>query len=126
MRLISWNVNGRYGPALAKQIAAVSEESPDLVALQHRLGRCPVARHPTDRLGQVVEVGHVERRRERWLGLGLLNIRVIHITRLCVSRLIDLLYRAEHSTRIRSSAFALALMRLIIQLSCACLFSSLN
>ena len=25
MRLISWNVNGRYGPALAKQIAAVSE-----------------------------------------------------------------------------------------------------
>ena len=34
MRLISWNVNGRYGPALERQIAAVAERSPDLVALQ--------------------------------------------------------------------------------------------
>ena len=34
LRLISWNVNGRYGRALAKQIAAVCERSPDVVALQ--------------------------------------------------------------------------------------------
>ena len=34
MRVISWNVNGRYGPALAKQIAAVCERPPDVVALQ--------------------------------------------------------------------------------------------
>ena len=34
MRLISWNVNGRYGAALPKQIAALLAESPDVVALQ--------------------------------------------------------------------------------------------
>jgi exonuclease III len=34
MRLISWNVNGRYGPALGEQIAVISERGPDLVALQ--------------------------------------------------------------------------------------------
>ena len=34
MRLISWNVNGRYGPALTRQIAAVRDRRPDVVALQ--------------------------------------------------------------------------------------------
>lgn len=34
MRLISWNVNGRYGTALGEQIAVVLERGPDLVALQ--------------------------------------------------------------------------------------------
>ena len=34
MRLISWNVNGRYGAALPKQIARLLARSPDLVALQ--------------------------------------------------------------------------------------------
>src|SRR4051812_28098862 len=34
MRLISWNVNGRYGAALPEQIAAVADRRPDLVALQ--------------------------------------------------------------------------------------------
>ena len=34
MRLISWNVNGRYGPALNQQIVSVVEKSPDVVALQ--------------------------------------------------------------------------------------------
>jgi exonuclease III len=34
MRLISWNVNGRYGSALDRQIAALLDRAPDLVALQ--------------------------------------------------------------------------------------------
>lgn len=34
MRLISWNVNGRYGPALPGQLAAVRERGADVVALQ--------------------------------------------------------------------------------------------
>ena len=34
MRVISWNVNGRYGSALQRQIAAVCDRGPDLVALQ--------------------------------------------------------------------------------------------
>ena len=34
MRLISWNVNGRYGPALLRQLAAVRERGADVVALQ--------------------------------------------------------------------------------------------
>jgi exonuclease III len=34
MRLISWNVNGRYGPALNRQIAALLGRNPDVVALQ--------------------------------------------------------------------------------------------
>jgi exonuclease III len=34
LRLISWNVNGRYGAALGHQIAAVVGRRPDLVALQ--------------------------------------------------------------------------------------------
>ena len=34
MRLISWNVNGRYGPALPRQLAAVRERGADVVALQ--------------------------------------------------------------------------------------------
>ena len=34
MRLISWNVNGRYGAALPKQIAGLLARSPDVVALQ--------------------------------------------------------------------------------------------
>ena len=34
MRLISWNVNGRYGPALPRQIAALAERGADVVALQ--------------------------------------------------------------------------------------------
>jgi exonuclease III len=34
MRVISWNSNGRYGSALERQIAAVCDREPDLVALQ--------------------------------------------------------------------------------------------
>src|SRR3954452_17532698 len=34
MRLISWNVNGRYGAALAAQIEAVLDRHPNVVALQ--------------------------------------------------------------------------------------------
>jgi endonuclease/exonuclease/phosphatase family metal-dependent hydrolase len=34
MRLISWNTNGRYGPALARQSEAVGHRTPDVVALQ--------------------------------------------------------------------------------------------
>jgi exonuclease III len=34
VRLISWNVNGRYGRALARQVAAVCERGADVVALQ--------------------------------------------------------------------------------------------
>ena len=34
MRLISWNVNGRSGPALPRQVAAVCERGADVVALQ--------------------------------------------------------------------------------------------
>ena len=34
MRLISWNVNGRRGPALSRQLAAVRERGADVVALQ--------------------------------------------------------------------------------------------
>lgn len=34
MRLISWNVNGRYGAALPRQIAAVRERGADVVVLQ--------------------------------------------------------------------------------------------
>jgi exonuclease III len=34
VRLVSWNVNGRYGPVLAKQISAVAAREPDIVALQ--------------------------------------------------------------------------------------------
>jgi exonuclease III len=34
MRPISWNVNGRYGPALARQITAMRDRRPDLVALE--------------------------------------------------------------------------------------------
>src|SRR4051794_7233794 len=34
MRLISWNVNGRRGPALERQLAAMVDRAPDLVALQ--------------------------------------------------------------------------------------------
>lgn len=34
MRLISWNVNGRCGPALPRQLAAVRERGADVVALQ--------------------------------------------------------------------------------------------
>jgi hypothetical protein len=38
VRLISWNVNGRYGPALGRQIAAVLDQRPDVVALQEVRG----------------------------------------------------------------------------------------
>jgi exonuclease III len=34
LRLISWNVNGRYGPALLRQVEAVGERNPDILALQ--------------------------------------------------------------------------------------------
>jgi exonuclease III len=34
MRLITWNVNGRYGASLPRQIAAVTDRGPDVVALQ--------------------------------------------------------------------------------------------
>jgi endonuclease/exonuclease/phosphatase family metal-dependent hydrolase len=34
VRLISWNVNGRYGLALPRQVAAVRERGADVVALQ--------------------------------------------------------------------------------------------
>ena len=34
MRLLSWNVNGRRGTALERQVAAVTSRRPDLVALQ--------------------------------------------------------------------------------------------
>lgn len=34
MRMISWNVNGRYGPALPRQLAAARERGADVVALQ--------------------------------------------------------------------------------------------
>jgi exonuclease III len=34
MRLVSWNVNGRYGPALKKQIELVGQADPALVCLQ--------------------------------------------------------------------------------------------
>jgi exonuclease III len=34
VRLISWNVNGRYGHALPRQLAAVRERGADVVALQ--------------------------------------------------------------------------------------------
>jgi hypothetical protein len=34
MRLLSWNVNGRRGTALERQVAAVASRRPDLVALQ--------------------------------------------------------------------------------------------
>lgn len=34
MRLVSWNVNGRYGPALKKQIELVRQADPALVCLQ--------------------------------------------------------------------------------------------
>ena len=34
MRLISWNVNGRRGATLSRQIAALGERGPDIIALQ--------------------------------------------------------------------------------------------
>jgi len=34
MRVISWNVNGRQGSALPRQIAALLDRGPDVVALQ--------------------------------------------------------------------------------------------
>jgi exonuclease III len=34
VRLISWNVNGRYGPVLPRQLAAIRERGADVVALQ--------------------------------------------------------------------------------------------
>ena len=38
MRVISWNVNGRNGRALGRQIAELVDESPDVVALQEVRG----------------------------------------------------------------------------------------
>jgi exonuclease III len=34
VRLVSWNVNGRYGPALPRQLSAVRERGADVMALQ--------------------------------------------------------------------------------------------
>ncbi len=52
MRLVSWNVSGRYGPALQKQVCWLAERRPDVVALQE------VRKESVDRwLGGLAEAG---------------------------------------------------------------------
>jgi exonuclease III len=52
VRLISWNVNGRYGPALSRQLAAVCARGADVVALQEiRARSLSVWREGLERVG---------------------------------------------------------------------------
>ena len=64
------------GAQLVVAVALALEELADRVVLEHRLRRRPVARVRADRLGELVQVAHVERRGEREVGRPVVGVAV--------------------------------------------------